>query len=97
MRATPALLLLGTLTACGPVQSTKAILDADVELEAARAAGAAKTATYEYVAAEAYLHKAREIQGRAEYEPATDFARKAQKLAVEAKGKALASKPSETP
>jgi hypothetical protein len=79
------------LPACGPIVTTSAIIDADVELEGARAAGAKRTAVYEFTAAEAYLHKAREIAGYSVYAPATDFANKARDFAREARKKALAA------
>jgi hypothetical protein len=77
-------------SACGPTKSTALIMDADVELEAARAADGAKLAPYEYTAAEAYLHKAREEQGYADFEVSIDFGQKAVKFAKEAKTKAMA-------
>ena len=94
MRLLLALLLLAPLAACGPIQSTSALIDADVEIEAARAAGAANTATYEFVTAEAYLQKAREEVGYAQYELAADFAAKARDVAREARKKALATRTS---
>lgn len=90
-RLLPALAVLAVFAACGPTESTAVIIDADVELEAARAAGASKTAPYEYTAAEAYLHKAREEAGYADYQPAVTFARKARDFAKAAKAKALAA------
>jgi outer membrane biogenesis lipoprotein LolB len=89
-------LLLGLLAAaalagCGPIQSTAALIDADVALEAARAAGAPQAAPYEYTGAEAYLQKAREVSGRAQYDAATRFAEKARDLAQDARKNALAS------
>ncbi|MFN7130505.1 MAG: DUF4398 domain-containing protein [Myxococcales bacterium] len=78
--------------ACGPVQSTSLIIDADVELGAARTADASRLAPYEYTAAELYLHKAREEQGYADYEQAIDFAQKAANFAKDAKQKAMAAK-----
>jgi hypothetical protein len=83
-------LALATLAACGPIQSTAALIDADVEIEAARAAGAAQNATYEFTSAELYLHKAREVSGRAEYQSATRLAARAQALAKDARKKATA-------
>ena len=62
------LLVAGALTACGPVQSTSVLVDAAASVAAARTAGAERTAPYEFVSAEAYLAKAREEQGHAEYE-----------------------------
>jgi hypothetical protein len=89
-----ALLLLASLAACGPIQSTSALVEADVEIEAARAAGAPTSAPYEFVAAEAYLRKAREEVGYAQYELAADFAAKARDIAREARKKALETRAS---
>lgn len=102
MRLPKALLTLtalALLAACGPIQSTSALIDADVELEAARAAGANTVAVYEYTAAEVYLHKARETQGRSQYEASARFAAKAAGLAKSAREKAIASanRPEESP
>jgi len=89
-----ALLLIASLAACGPIQSTSALVEADVEIEAARAAGAATTATYEFISAEAYPRKAREEVGYAQYEIAADFAAKARDVAREARKKALEARTS---
>jgi len=86
-----ALIALATLAGCGPIQSTGALIDADVELEGARAAGAATGAPYEFASAEAYLHKAREKVGYAHYEAAITFASKSRELSKEARKKALAA------
>jgi hypothetical protein len=86
-----ALLVLAPLAGCGPIQSTGALIDADVEIEGARAAGAAAAAPQEFHSAEAYLHKARELAGHAQYESATTFASKARDLAKDAHKKAAAS------
>ncbi len=91
MRLVLASLALATLAACGPVQSTAALIDADVELEAARAAGGAQSSPYEFTGAEAYLHKAREVDGRAEHEKAARLARKALELAKQARKNATAT------
>jgi hypothetical protein len=80
------------MSSCGPTQSTALIMDADVQLEAARAADGPKLAPFEYTSAEVYLHKAREEQGYADYEVAIDFARKAVKYGTEAKVKAMAAR-----
>jgi hypothetical protein len=85
-----AALALGLLgTGCGPIQSTSLILDADTQLEAARAADAPKYAPYEYTLADAYLHKAREEQGYADYEVCIDFAQKSLDNAKKAKDLAV--------
>lgn len=97
MRVLTALPLVAALAACGPIKSTSSLIAADVEVEAARAAGAQKTAVYEYTAAEAYLHQARVMAGNAQYQASEEYADKAFRLAQEAKKKALAStgKPAE--
>jgi hypothetical protein len=91
VRLVLASLALAMLAACGPIQSTAALIDADVELEAARAAGAAQTSPYEFTGAEAYLHKARELSGRSEYERATKLAGRSLELAKQARKNASAA------
>ncbi len=91
MRLLLALLVLAALVGCGPIQSTAALIDADVEVEAARAAGAAQSSPYEFTGAEAYLHKAREVSGRSQYEASAKFAEKARDLAREARKNAITS------
>ncbi len=91
MRFLLALLPLAALAACGPIQSTAALIDADVEIEAARAAGAPQSSPYEFVGAEAYLHKARELSGRAEYERASRVAVRSLELARQARKNATAA------
>jgi hypothetical protein len=84
-----ALLALAAAAGCGPIQSTPALIEADVEVEAARSAGAPTAAPYEFTSAEAYLRKAREEAGYAQYQATTDFALKARDLAKEAREKAI--------
>jgi hypothetical protein len=91
VRVLAGLPLVVALAACGPIRSTSSLISADVELEAARAAGAQKTAIYEYTGAEAYLHEARVAAGYAQYQASADYAGKALKLAKDAKKKALAA------
>lgn len=91
MRLLAALLVLAALSACGPIQSTASLIDAEVALEAARAAGAQDAASFEYAAAEAYLYKARVVSGRARYEESATFAGRARDLAREAREKAVAA------
>lgn len=97
MRVLTALPLVAALVACGPIRSTSSLIAADVELEAARAAGAQKTAVYEYTAAETYLHEARVVAGYAQYQTSEEYADKARTFAEEAKKKAMAAtgKPAE--
>lgn len=69
--------LIGLLLAgCGPVQSTALIVDAQAELAAAETANADELAPFEYVAAEAYLHKAREEQSYSDFQVASEYADK---------------------
>jgi len=91
VRLLVALLVIASLVGCGPIQSTASLIDAEVALEAARAAGAPGSAPYEYTAAEAYLHKSREVSGRARYEESAIFAARARDLAKEAREKAIAT------
>jgi len=76
------------VSACGPARSTILIIDAQAALDGATTAQADKYALYEYTAAEAYLQKAREEQGYADFEPAMDFAEKAKEMAQKATSKA---------
>lgn len=57
------------------------IVDAAAELEAAKTAQGPDQAPFEYTAAEAYLHKAREEQSYADFETAVLFARKSRDCA----------------
>lgn len=91
MRLLLALLGLTLVAGCGPIQSTSALIDADVEIEGARAAGAQASATYELTSAEAYLKKARELAGYSQFENSAIFAAKATEMAKEARVKALAA------
>jgi len=67
------------------------------ELAAAGTAQAEKLSPFEYVAAEEYLHKAREESGYAQYESATTYASRARELAKEARKKALAASNKDQP
>lgn len=71
---TTAVLLAG---GCGPIQSTQVLVDADAELAAAQRANARQEAAYEYELAQAYLRKAKETNGRAEYQTSVRYARRA--------------------
>lgn len=88
MRPLLALAALALFAGCGPIQSTGALLDARARIGEARAAGAGTAAVYELTAAEAYLHKAREEEGRAQYEASAELATRAAAFAREAKRKA---------
>ena len=81
--------LAGALAGCGPVRSTSNILDAEVQIQAARTAGAEKLAPYEWTSANLYIHKAREEVSYSDYQAGVDFAVKASKYANEARQKAI--------
>lgn len=91
MRLLVALVAVAALGGCGPIQSTASLIDAEVALEAARAAGAKDSAPLEYTAAEAYLHEARDVSGRARYEASATYAERARALAQQAREKAIAA------
>ena len=94
MRLIPVVLAVAVcsaVSACGPLQSTAYLLDAEVQIEAARTAGADKLAPYEWTAANLYIHKAREEVGDSDFETGVDYAGKAQKFAREAREKSLAA------
>lgn len=78
-------MILLALTGCGPVQSTAYLLDAEVQIEAARTAGAEKLSPYEWTSANLYIHKAREVVGYSDFEAGVSFAQKASKFARQAK------------
>jgi hypothetical protein len=79
------------LSGCAPVVSGVQVVQAKIELESAETAGARTLAPYEYTAAAEYLHKAREEAGYSDFLAARNFALKAEKLAKEAREKALAA------
>jgi hypothetical protein len=83
--------LASALAGCGPVRSTANILDAEVQIQAARTAGAEKLAPYEWTSANLYIHKAREEVSYSDYQAGVDFAVKASKFANEAREKAMAN------
>jgi hypothetical protein len=87
MRAISVLFLVvaagSLLSGCGPLLSVWLVNDAEAKLAAARAAEAEENAVYEYVAADAYLKKAHEELGYADYGPAIDYAFKAGTLAAQ--------------
>src|SRR4051812_37097278 len=78
-------LTLGLLAGCGPVQSTAYLIDAQVQIEAARTAGADKYAPYYYTAANLYLHQSRVETGASNYDTALSYAKKASEYARTAK------------
>jgi hypothetical protein len=90
-RLLASVLFIGALASCGPIQSTAFLLDAEVQIEAARTAGADRYAPYEWTAANLYIRKAREEVGYSDFEAAVDFAQKASKHANLARENALSA------
>ena len=80
---------LMTLLGCGPLQSTSYLLDAEVQIQAARTAGAEKYAPYAFTSANLYFSKAKDKIGYSEYEMAVDYARKSSRFANEARRQAV--------
>ena len=76
------------LIACGPVRSTSTIIDAAAELNAAETAQGREMSPYEMVAAEAYLHKAREEQSYSDFEVSEALAQRAKDCARVARARA---------
>ena len=81
--------LVYLLGACGPVESTTLIVEADTAFHNANTAEASKKSPYEYTAAEQYLHKAREKWGTSDFEYSIDYATKARDLATAARERSL--------
>jgi hypothetical protein len=80
-----------TLLGCGPLRSTAFILDAEVQIEAARTAGAEKYSPYEFTLAQLYIKKAREVVGFSDYEVGVGFAEQASGQARKAKENSMAA------
>jgi hypothetical protein len=81
----------GVLAGCGPVKSTAHLLDAEVQIQAARTAGAERLAPYEWTAANLYIRKAREEVGYSDFQAGVDFAEKAARFAAQARERAMAA------
>ena len=78
------------VSACGPIQVATAVGDAEEAIEMAQKADAERHARYEYWMAILFLEKAKRVDGRAEYEAASQMAMESMnfaKAAVEAAGK----------
>jgi hypothetical protein len=91
MRQLCLLPMVALLASCGPIQSGALIVDAAAELSAAQTSQGDKHSPFEFVAAEEYLHKAREEQSYAEFERAVDFAKKSRDCARVARSRAEAA------
>jgi hypothetical protein len=86
--ATP--IVFGALAGCGPVEYINQVsFKAASALAAAKEAQADRYAPYEYTAADAYLHKAREEAAYAQYQDSIEYGRKAEEQAHRARALAL--------
>jgi hypothetical protein len=86
--ATP--IVFGALAGCGPVEYINQVsFKAASALAAAKEAQADRYAPYEYTAADAYLHKAREEAAYAQYQDSIEYGRKAEEQAHKARAIAL--------
>src|SRR5687768_17638109 len=81
---------LRVVAGCGPVQSATLVVGAQAGLAAAKTAQADQHAPFEYVAAEEYLHKAREEQSYADFQLAVTYAEKSRDCAKVARSRAEA-------
>ena len=73
------------MAGCGPIQYLSVVAwQAAHAVKAAEQAQAEKKAPYEYTSAVEYLHKARHLGGRAHYEDAVEFGRRAKDYAEKA-------------
>lgn len=68
------LLLMGGILGCGPVIATSNIIQADAALEEARLLNAQAHAPYWFHSAQIYLKKARALDGKSEYQHASNYA-----------------------
>ena len=91
----------GAMAACGPITSSSVLIDAAAEVAAARTAGAEDAAPYELASAEAFLAKAQQEQGEAEFELAVALARRsvacAQSAVARTEGKTPPAEPGAEP
>ena len=74
------------MPSCGPIQTVPLMMDANKALEEAKAFRADSKAPYEYTAAKAYYHKAKEELGYSNYEASVEFGKRALILARKAIG-----------
>jgi hypothetical protein len=91
LAAVSLLCVFGLGAGCGPVRSTAFLLDADINIQAAKTAGAERYSPYEWTSANLYLKKAREEVGYSDFETAVTFAQKASEFANKARENAMAA------
>ena len=77
-------LALALFAACGPVTTNSVISDAEQDLREVHGLKGKDNAPYETTKAEAYLHKAKELQGHGLYEQAGTYARRSRLMSEKA-------------
>lgn len=82
---------LASTTGCTALVAKSRIMAAEAALASARRAGAESKAVYEYTGAVIYLEKAREEEAYSRFGPAFEYGGLSEKLAEQAKLKAVAS------
>lgn len=87
-----AALLITTVSACGPTWSTVSLSDSREAIAEMEAAQAEQYAPYEYYSSKLYLEKAQEKNAYAQFQTASEFAKKSEAFAQEARKKALSKK-----
>lgn len=88
---------LGGFTACGPIQSSQALRQAQSALNAAHQANAQNLAPFETSAAEAYVEAARVRQSRSDHHVSIRYAQRATRCARVALERARAPEPETEP
>ena len=78
------LLVLG-FAACGPIQTTQAVIKAKHEIQAAKFQGSYRYAPYEYTKAQLYLRMAKEREGRSDFEAAARYGQESAQYAEQAR------------
>jgi lipopolysaccharide biosynthesis regulator YciM len=82
------LLCMGSL-ACAPLQTSLYMREAEQAMEQARAQEALERSPYAWTMAELYLEKAKEKNGRSQYEQAMEYSKKAKQWALSARNDAM--------
>jgi len=82
--------------ACAPLQTSLYMREAERAIEQAEEQEAAERSPYAWTKAGLYLEKAREKNGRSQYEQAMEYSKKAKQWALAARSHAMAA-PKESP
>ncbi len=91
------ILVAWLLGGCGPITSGVGILKANVEISAAKTAGAESLSPFEYVSAVEYLQKSREEHGYSDFAASRRYADKALEFALQARRRAESQSQADQP